>query len=290
MSFTLEDVRVVVTGSTRGLGLAFARDLAGRGARVVVNGVDAARCAAVRDQLVGEGHEAVAVAGSVADESVADALVATARERFGGIDAVVNNAGITRDGLFKRLDASAFDEVVGVHLRGTWLVTRAAVRAMADRGLSVVNITSGSSLFGLVGQSNYAAAKGGINALTRALTVELRDRGVRVNAVYPRARTDMTAGVGEVPAIAEQLGRPEDVAPLVSYLVSPASAHVAGQIIAFDGRELTVWTHPAPAATSRRETVWTPRDVHTALAAPDFVEPLHPDAIGRASWAAFGAS
>ncbi|HEX4110179.1 MAG TPA: SDR family NAD(P)-dependent oxidoreductase [Solirubrobacteraceae bacterium] len=278
---SLDGLRVVVTGSTRGLGRAFAADLARRGARVVVNGVDPERCAATAADL-----GAVARAGSVADEAVARGLVQTCVEHHGGIDAVVNNAGIVRDAMFKRMTAGALDEVIAVHLRGTFLVTQAAVQAMGE-GLSVVNVTSGTALYGLVGQSNYGAAKGGINALTRALTVELGRRGVRVNSLYPRARTDMTVGVAEHPGIAAHLGDAEAVAPLVSYLVSPASAHVAGQVLAFDGRELTVWTHPAPAASERRDGPWSLEDVQAMLADEAKLEPLHPDAIGIASWEAF---
>jgi NAD(P)-dependent dehydrogenase (short-subunit alcohol dehydrogenase family) len=277
----LEGRRVVVTGSTRGLGRAFAEDLAARGARVVINGLDPERCAAVAAELRAQGRDVVAVPGSVADPAVAGALVE------GGVDAVVNNAGITRDALFTRMSVEDFDEVVAVHLRGTFLVTQAAVRAMPEGGLSVVNITSGTSLYGLVGQANYGAAKGGIDALTRALTVELGGRGVRVNAVYPRAHTDMTVGVARHPAIAEHLGDPAAVAPLVSYLVSPASSHVTGQIIAFDGRELTVWSHPAPAASDRREQGWSLGDVEAMLGEPQRLEPLNADAIGLASWVAF---
>lgn len=278
---SVNGLRVVVTGSTRGLGLAFARDLLDRGARVVINGVDPDRCASVAGEL-----GAVGVAGSVADEDVANALVSTCVEAYGGVDAVVNNAGIVRDGMFKKLEVGAFDEVIGVHLRGTWLVTRAAVLAMGD-ALTVVNVTSGTSLYGLLGQANYAAAKGGINSLTTALTIELGGRGVRLNAVYPRAHTDMTGQVGAFPEVAQHLGPPEDVAPLVSYLVSPDSAHVAGQLIAFDGRALDIWTHPAVGAGERRERAWTDEEI-TAHLAPDNLQTLNPDAIGHAMWDAFG--
>lgn len=279
---SVEGLRVVVTGSTRGLGRAFAADLIARGAQVVINGVDPDRCAAVASEL-----GAVGVAGSVAEPATADALVGTAVEAYGGIDAVVNNAGVVRDGMFKKLEIDAFDEVIGVHLRGTWLVTRAAVLAMGD-ALSVVNVTSGTSLYGLLGQANYAAAKGGINGLTRALTVELGCRGVRLNAVYPRAHTDMTDGVGAHPEVAAHLGAPEDVAPLVSFLASPDSALVSGQLIAFDGRALEVWTHPAVATGERREQAWPIEDIAALLSAPGSLQPLNPDAIGDAMWEAFG--
>lgn len=282
MTVDLSGIRVVVTGSSRGLGRAFAADLIDRGAQVVVNGVDPERCAAVANDL-----GAVGVPGSVADRVTADRLVAACVDAYGGIDAVVNNAGIVRDGMFKRLEPEAFDEVIGVHLRGTWLVTRAAVLAMRD-ALSVVNVTSGSSLYGLLGQANYAAAKGGVNALTRALTVELGGRGVRVNALYPRAHTDMTSGVGAREEVARHLGAPEDVAPLVSYLVSARAADVRGQLIAFDGRALELWTHPAVGARERRGRAWEIEEIADLVGDAANRQPLNPDAIGDAMWAAFG--
>jgi 3-oxoacyl-[acyl-carrier protein] reductase len=280
--------RVVVTGSTRGLGLAFARDLAGHGARVVINGVNAERCDAVAAELRGDGHEVVGVAGSVADEEVVDRLIDTALERFGGVDAVVNNAGIARDARIGRQTLEGFDEVIAVHLRGTWMMIRKAVQTIGEGGLSVVNLTSGSGLYGLTGQSNYAAAKGGIDALTRALTVELHDRGCRLNVVYPRAKTDMTAGVEAAPAVAAHLGDPEAVAPLVSFLASPASGHVRGQLIGFDGRELTVWAHPSEGAVARREQGWDVAAIQRQLGDAAVLEPLNADPIGRATWEAFG--
>src|SRR5581483_2576752 len=158
-------VRAVVTGSTRGLGEAIARDLVARGARVVVNGTDAERCGALASEL-----GAVAVVGSVADEELADALVSSCVEAYGGIDLLVNNAGITRDGLLLKASVSDFDDVLAVNLRGPWLCCRAAARAMKGAGGGqIVNVVSGTALFGNIGQSVYAAAKGGVLAMTRTL-------------------------------------------------------------------------------------------------------------------------
>ena len=281
---SLDGCRAVVTGSTRGLGFAFAQALCAEGAAVVVNGRTREACERARRALAADGGRVETVAGSVHEEDVADALVERCVERFGGVDFVVNNAGITRDRTLTKMTAADFDEVVATHLRGAWLVSRAAVRAMraAGAGGSIVNVISGSgALFGLIGQSNYAAAKGGVLGLTRALSVELARHEIRVNALYPVAATDMTREVAErAGAAALPFDDPATVAPIVSYLASPQATSLTGQVIHFDGRELSVWTHPQLAATATRPA-W---DVH-AIASffdshPPPIEPMHPDRWG----------
>jgi 3-oxoacyl-[acyl-carrier protein] reductase len=172
--------------------------LAQSGANVVINGRSEAACQrAVADIGPTPGRVAYVV-GRIEDEPTAAALVATCAEMFGPVRFVVNNAGITRDKSLMKMGVDEFDDVVAVHLRGSWLLCRAAARAMRHAGGSILNVTSGSALYGLVGQSNYAAAKGGIIALTRALSVELARYTIRVNALYPVALTDMTAPVLEL--------------------------------------------------------------------------------------------
>lgn len=298
---SLSSCRAVVTGSSRGLGLAFARALGERGAQVVLNGVDADRCAAAVAELKDAGLDAIGVPGAVQDERVADELIAACVARYGGVDLVVNNAGITRDSTLTKMTGEDFDAVVAVHLRGAWAVSRAAARAMraAGTGGGLVNVVSGSALFGLVGQSNYAAAKGGMLGLTRALSVELARHDIRVNALYPVALTDMTRPVAELAAArggaggreAIPFGDPADVAPVVCYLASAAAAHLTGQVIHFDGRQIAVWSHPEPRAGERRDSAWDDSDVAGFFAQePSVAEPLHPDRWGAGTRGALAAT
>jgi NAD(P)-dependent dehydrogenase (short-subunit alcohol dehydrogenase family) len=279
MSDALQGVRAVVTGSTRGLGEAVVRDLVARGASVVVNGTSEERCAALASEL-----GARAVPGSVADEAVADALVATCVDAYGGIDVLVNNAGVARDGMLSRMTAEQFDEVIAVHLRGTWLAARAAARAMKGTGGSIVNVTSGTALFGNLAQSNYAAAKGGILALTRSLSLELARLGIRVNAISPIVMTDMIDPLAGLAGdrwdeVAALFGSPEQVAPIVAFLASPASADITGQVLGFNGRRLAVWSHPTMLRRVERDA-WSLDDMAAALDG-DLAE-LQPDELGAA--------
>ncbi|MFY1621504.1 SDR family NAD(P)-dependent oxidoreductase, partial [Micromonospora sp. WMMD736] len=244
-------VRVVVTGSTRGLGLAVAKRLSNGGAHVVVNGTDEDRCRSVAQDL-----GTITVCGRVETSGVAEALVDTCVAEFGGIDVVVNNAGMTRDAMLTRMTRDDLREVLAAHIEGTWAVSQAAVRAMKSGGGggAIVNVTSGTALFGNTGQSNYAAAKGGILGLTRSLSLELARFGIDVNAVAPTVKTDMTAGLAEVltesgSEISSALGEPDSVATLFEYLCSTASRGMTGQVLSFDGNELSVWSHPCPTSS-----------------------------------------
>ena len=279
----LDGRRVVVSGSTRGLGHAFAVELARQGAAVVVNGRDADRCEEVVAAIAAEGGRAIGVPGSVAEVEVADAMIAACVDAFGGVDLVVNNAGVTRDRTLAKMTEEEWDTVIAIHLRGTWALSRAAVRAMRGAGGgAILNVVSGSALFGLIGQSNYAAAKGGTIALTRALSVELARDRISVNALYPAAATDMTAPViARAGADAMPFLPPEELAPLVTFLASDAGGELTGQLLHFDGRELTVWSHPEPKATQVLEATWTAADIAAFFAQePSPAEPLHPDRWG----------
>lgn len=285
----LEGRSVIVTGSTRGLGRAFARELVTQGANVVINGTRADTCAEVAETL---GPRAVAVAGSVSDEAVAEALVARCEESFGGVDAVINNAGFVRDAALTRMTAEQFDEVVDVHLRGAWLMSRAAARSLRERGGSILNITSGTGLYGLPGQSNYAAAKGGVLGLTRALSLELGRGGVRVNALAPVALTEMTGAFADPGnPLGERFRPPEEVAPVAAFLVSEAASHLNGQVVTFDGRALTMWSHPVPVASVDRNRIWVAGDFEAALDGSSLpLQTVNPDPLGRAVFASLGLS
>ncbi|RNL62754.1 SDR family NAD(P)-dependent oxidoreductase [Nocardioides marmoriginsengisoli] len=158
----------VVTGSSRGLGRAFAVALARNGSRLVVNGTDAAAAQDTADLIVANGGSAIVCVGSVADHAFCQELVDACIDAHGTIDVLVNNAGFTRDRSSTRMTPEEFDEVIAVHLRGTWSCSTAAARAMRGGGGSLINITSGAGLFGMFGQANYSAAKAASSASTES--------------------------------------------------------------------------------------------------------------------------
>jgi 3-oxoacyl-[acyl-carrier protein] reductase len=233
----------VVTGGSRGIGLAISQALAEAGARVAVlgrNGESAARAAAT---LPGEGH--LGLACDVADPEAARSVVAEIESAFGGgVGILVNNAGITRDNILLRLKDEDWDEVIDTNLKGAFNMTRAVTRGMMKRRDGVIlNVSSVVGLMGNAGQTNYAASKSGLFGLTKSVARELASRGVRCNAIAPGyIETDMTAALdeGQAEALRGQiplgrLGAPEDVASLVRFLAGPSAGYITGQIITVDG-------------------------------------------------------
>jgi len=268
----------VVTGAAVGLGRAEAIGLARSGADVVVNDMPQALDASdVMDEIAAAGTRAVAVAGDISQRSTADELISCA-EGLGRLDIVVNNAGITRDRMLFNMTDEDWDAVIAVHLRGHFLLTRNAAtywRGKAkDAGGSVygriINTSSEAGLSGPAGQANYGAAKAGITALTLSAAKAMGRYGVRANAICPRARTAMTAGVfGEAPELADrQIDplSPEHVVSLVRFLASPAAADVNGQVFIVYGPTVTLVA--APTAEHRfhaDDDTWDPVQLATAM-------------------------
>jgi 3-oxoacyl-[acyl-carrier protein] reductase len=278
--------RIIVTGASRGLGREFASALAGAGAAVVVNGTKAELVEDLVHEICQSGGRAISCIGSVADDGVAEQVVALCVQEYGGVDVVVNNAGIVRDRTLMNMTPEEFDEVVAVNLRGTWSMSRHAARAMrqSDGGL-LLQVVSGSAFVGTVGQTNYAASKAGVMGMLYAWDLELKRFGIRTNALWPIAVTDMTQGMVDkarekaesdgtpLPTPAELgLGTPATVAPIVVYLCSERASHLRSQLITFNGQRLAVWQHPRESEILRRAS-WTTEDLDSAMAA--FAEPVY---------------
>jgi 3-oxoacyl-[acyl-carrier protein] reductase len=226
----------VVTGGAQGLGLAIAERFIAEGARVVLGDVNLEATQAAAEGLGGSGV-AAAVRCDVTSAAGVDALVAAAVEKFGGLDIMVNNAGITRDATMRKMTEEQFDQVIAVHLKGTWNGLRSASAIMREqKSGAIVNMSSLSGKVGLVGQTNYSAAKAGIVGMTKAAAKELAHLGVRVNAIQPGLiRSAMTEAmperiweqkVAEVPM--GRAGEPAEVANVALFLASDLSSYMTG--------------------------------------------------------------
>ncbi|MBI1291180.1 3-oxoacyl-[acyl-carrier-protein] reductase [bacterium] len=240
----LKDKVAIVTGGGKGIGRAIALDLAKAGAAVVVNSATEASCTATAADIVAAGGRAVAMAGDVGTAEVAEKLVAFAQESFGGLHILVNNAGITRDGLIMRMKEEDWDEVLRVNLKSAFLLSKAAVRPMMkSRWGRIVNITSIVGVIGNAGQANYCAAKAGMIGLTKSLARELASRNICVNAVAPgfiqTAMTDVLSDdlkkklLGEIPLA--RLGDVADISGPVLFLCSDAAGYITGSTIEVAG-------------------------------------------------------
>jgi len=273
----LEGKVVIVTGAGGGIGRDFAIAMAAHGARVVVNdigasvsgeGKDAGPAQRVVDEIQANGGSAVASADSVADWESANRIVRTAIERFGRVDAVVNNAGILRDRFFFNMSVEEWRAVIDVHLNGTFYVSRAAAPHFKSQNSGrYISMTSTSGLIGNLGQANYAAAKLGIAALSKSMALDMAKYKVTSNCIAPFAWSRM---IGTIPAETpdqkarlEKLKRMETakIAPLAVYLASDAAQDVTGQIFAVRANEIFLMSQNRPLRSVHRAEGWTPEAV-----------------------------
>ncbi len=272
MAGFLQDKVVAVTGGGGGIGRAVSLAAAAEGARVVVAdfGVSMAGedpTSEVADGVVAEitaaGGEAVALADDISTMAAGERLIQTAVDRWGRIDGVVAVAGILRERMLFNMSEEEWDAVVATHLKGHFTVFRAAAAVMRKQegGGSLVGFTSGA-FAGSVAQANYSAAKGGIVSLVRSAAAGLHRYGVRANAIAPVARTRMSANV---PMDLAEMGDPEDVAPMVVYLLSDQARHVTGQIYTVVGPKIAVWNQPVEVRAVYTEGRWSPEEIAARL-------------------------
>jgi NAD(P)-dependent dehydrogenase (short-subunit alcohol dehydrogenase family) len=277
MNRLLEGKVALVTGGGRGVGRGIAIALAEAGAQVVVNDLgatldgkpgDGQPALEVVERIEALGGRAIVDGGSVADWTSAHGMVELAVETFGRIDIVVNNAGILRDVMFHRMSEPEFDDVIAVHLKGSFNVSRAAAPHFKAQGSGCyVHMTSTSGLIGNFGQANYSAAKLGIAALSKSIALDMQKFGVRSNAVAPFAWTRMIDSIpGDTPEQKKRVDGlkklvPERVAPFVVALCADDAGDVTGQVFGVRNNEIFLFSQPRPIRNAHRSEGWTPQSV-----------------------------
>jgi 3-oxoacyl-[acyl-carrier protein] reductase len=243
---TVQQKTAIVTGAARGIGAAVSRRLSSDGFRVAILDLDERACVVVADEINASGGDALPVAADVSDEQSVEQAVAHVNEALGAPTVLVNNAGITRDNLLFKMTTNDWDSVMGVHLRGTFLMSRATQSFMTEAKWGrIVNLSSTSAL-GNRGQANYSAAKAGLQGLTKTLAIELGKFGITVNAVAPGfIETEMTAATAERMGMSfddfksmavkqipvARVGQPEDIAAVISFFAREESSFVSGQVV-----------------------------------------------------------
>ena len=269
----LEDKVVVITGAGNGIGRAEALLFATEGAAVVVNDVGGARdgqgagaddpAAAVVRQILDAGGKAVASTASVTTREGAEAIVAKAVEAFGRVDVLVNNAGILRDKSLMKMDDAMWQDVIDVHLRGTFLCSQAFARQVVQQGGGgrIVCTTSVSGMLGNFGQANYAAAKAGVYGLMRTMSIELQKHRITVNAIAPIAKTRMTEDLPMFQGVATM--SPEHIAPAVLFLASDLVGDRTGHVLAAAGSRMYAFKVVETAGKFKDDDagVWTAQEI-----------------------------
>ncbi|NIF39580.1 SDR family oxidoreductase [Burkholderia sp. Tr-862] len=269
---------VIITGAGGGLGREYALAFAAEGAAVAVNDIRREAAQAVCDEISRHGGRALANSDDITQVDTAQRIVDAARDAFGDVHVLVNNAGICRDKMFTSMTETDWDDVMRVHLRGHFCLSSVLARVWRDAAKAghpvdarIINTSSGAGLQGSIGQSNYGVAKAGIAALTLMQAVELQRYGVRVNALAPAARTSMTEGV-----FADMMKKPADggfdyfdpanVAPLVVWLGSALSADVTGQVFEVAGGMIAVAEGWRTGPSVDRGARWVPAEIGAAVA------------------------
>ena len=277
----LEGKVVAVTGAGRGVGREIALLCAAHGAAVVVNdpgvggageGGDAGPAQTTVNDIIAGGGKAYANLASVADPAGATSIIDDAVQRFGRIDAVVNNAGILRDAIWHKMSFEDWRAVIDVHLNGAFLVSKAATPHFREQQSgSFIHFTSTSGLIGNVGQANYSAAKLGIVGLSQSIALDMARAGVRSNCIAPFAWSRMTASIpAETPEAKERVERlktmsADKIAPLVVYLASDAAKEVTNQIFAVRKNEIVLFSKPRPVRSMIKSEGWTPETIASEL-------------------------
>jgi NAD(P)-dependent dehydrogenase (short-subunit alcohol dehydrogenase family) len=272
MAGLLEGKVAIITGAGGGIGREHALLFAKEGAKVVVNDLGSDRHGGgkggeMADKTVADikaaGGEAIANYDSVATREGADGLIWSALNKYGKLEVLVNNAGILRDKTIINMSEQDFDQVIDVHLRGTFLCTQAAARQfkIQGKGGRIVNTTSLSGLLGNFGQGNYSAAKGGIYSLTRTASMEFARMGVTVNAIAPVALTRMTQDLQMFKGMtSDQIG-PQYIAPVAAFLASDLAADITGQIVGVHGPKVFVYKMIETDGVSREGGPWNPAEL-----------------------------
>ena len=265
---------IIVTGAGAGLGRGYALALAAEGANVLVNDIRADAAGAVAKEI---GSRGLANSDDITSMAGAAGIVDAAVKKFGDVHGVINNAGVVRDKMFASMSEEDWDLVIKVHLRGHFCVASTLVKRWRDQvkagqkvDARIINTSSGAGLQGSVGQSNYAAAKGGIASLTLVQAAELGRYGVTVNALAPAARTGMTEPVfGAVMKKPEDGSfdhfAPENVAPLVVWLCSPLSAHVTGKVFEVEGGKVSIANGWKTGVMRDKKARWQPAELTDAV-------------------------